>query len=51
MAFGGRRAVRGFNRLTEGPATPDRLAAGLARAEERGYGHRATGAPEDAHGR
>ena len=51
VAFGGQRAVRGFNRLTEGPATPDRLAAGLARAEERGYGHRATGAPEDAHGR
>jgi hypothetical protein len=51
VAFGGHRVVRGFNRLTEGPATPDRLAAGLARAQERGYGHRATGTPEASHGR
>jgi urease beta subunit len=50
VAFGGQRVVRGFNRLTEGPATPDRLAAGLARVEERGYGHRASGAAEDSHG-
>jgi hypothetical protein len=40
VAYGGGRAVRGFNRLTDGPATPDRLADGLARAREAGYGHR-----------
>jgi len=51
VAYGGRRAVRGFNRLTEGPATPERLAAGLARVAERGYGHGTAGAPEDPHGR
>lgn len=51
VAYGGRRVVRGFNRLTEGPATPDRLSEGLVRAVARGYGHRAGGAPEDARGR
>jgi urease beta subunit len=40
VAYGGARAVRGFNRLTDGPATPDRLAEGLARVREGGYGHR-----------
>jgi urease beta subunit len=47
----GRRAVRGFNRLTEGLATPERLPEGLARMRERGYGHRPGGAPEDSRGR
>lgn len=41
VAFGGRRIVRGFNRLTEGAATPDRLADGLERIRLGGYGHRA----------
>jgi urease subunit gamma/beta len=41
VAFGGRRAIRGFNRLTDGPATPERLAEGLERVRRRGYGHRA----------
>ena len=40
VAYGGARTVRGFNRLTEGPATPDRLPEGLARVREGGYGHR-----------
>jgi hypothetical protein len=51
VAYGGRRVVRGFNRLTGGPATPDRLSEGLARAVARGYGHHAAEAPEDAGGR
>ena len=38
--------MRGFNRLTDGPATPDRLAEGLARVRQGGYGHREAGAPE-----
>ena len=40
VAYGGHRAVRGFNRLTDGPATPERLAEGLARVRAGGYGHR-----------
>ena len=40
VAFGGRRVVRGFNRLTEGAASPDGLAAGLERVRRDGYGHR-----------
>lgn len=40
VAFGGRRTIRGFNGLTEGPASPERLAEGLARARRAGYGHR-----------
>jgi urease beta subunit len=43
VAFGGRRAVRGFNRLTEGPATAERLAEGLARMRAGGYGDRPEG--------
>jgi urease subunit gamma/beta len=39
VAFGGRGVVRGFNRLTEGPATPERLAEGLGRVRSGGYGH------------
>lgn len=40
VAFGGRRVVRGFNRLTEGVASPERLAEGLERARRAGYGDR-----------
>jgi urease beta subunit len=40
VAFGGRRVVRGFNRLTEGAASPERLAEGLERLRQAGYGHR-----------
>jgi urease subunit gamma/beta len=50
VAYGGRRAVRGFNRLTDGPATPERLAEGLARARAAGYGHRDTRAGEEPRG-
>jgi urease subunit gamma/beta len=51
VAYGGKRTVRGFNRLTEGPATPARLAEGLARVSAAGYGHREAGAGEGARGR
>jgi urease subunit gamma/beta len=51
VAYGGRRAVRGFNRLTDGPATPDRLADGLARVRQGGYGHRPAGPAEAPGGR
>jgi urease subunit gamma/beta len=37
VSFGGSREVFGLNRLTEGPATPDRLDEALARALEGGY--------------
>jgi urease subunit gamma/beta len=40
VAFGGRRVVRGFNRLTEGAASPERLAEGLERVRRGGYGDR-----------
>ena len=40
VAFGGRGVVRGFNGLTDGAASPERLAAALERVEQRGYGHR-----------
>ena len=43
VAFGGRRVVRGFNLLTEGAASPERLAAGLERARRAGYGDRPEG--------
>ncbi|HMH51391.1 MAG TPA: urease subunit beta [Candidatus Acidoferrum sp.] len=43
VAFGGRRVVRGFNRLTEGAASPERLAEGLERARHDGYGDRPEG--------
>ena len=51
VGYGGQRAVRGFNRLTDGPATPDRLAEGLARVREGGYGHHEAPAAEGSHGR
>jgi urease subunit gamma/beta len=40
VAFGGRRVLRGFNLLTEGAASPERLAEGLERARRAGYGDR-----------
>ena len=40
VAFGGRGVLRGFNRLTEGAASPERLAEGLERVRRGGYGHR-----------
>ena len=51
VAYGGRRAIRGFNRLTDGPATPERLGDGLARVRLGGYGHRPAGSEEAHHGR
>jgi urease subunit gamma/beta len=41
VAFGGRAVIRGFNHLTDGAASPERLAEGLERIRRRGYGHRA----------
>ncbi len=46
VAFGGRGVVVGFNRLTEGAASAERLAEGMGRARLGGYGHR----EEDARG-
>lgn len=43
VAYGGRGAVHGFNRLTDGAASPERLAAGLERVRLGGYGHRHSG--------
>jgi len=43
VAYGGRRVLAGFNGLTAGPATPERLAEGLQRAEARGFAHRSEG--------
>jgi len=40
VAFGGRRVIRGFNGLTEGAASPERLAEGVERARRAGYGDR-----------
>jgi urease subunit gamma/beta len=40
VPFAGRMVVRGFNLLTEGAATPERLAEGLERVRRAGYGHR-----------
>jgi urease beta subunit len=51
VAYGGRRTVRGFNGLTDGPATPERLAGGLERLRLAGYGHRPTGSGETGRGR
>jgi urease beta subunit len=50
VASGGRGVVRGFNGLTDGAATPERLPEGLARVRLGGYGHRPAGAPEAARG-
>src|SRR6266496_3855864 len=40
VAFGGRGILRGFNRLSEGVTSPERLAEGLERVRHAGYGHR-----------
>src|SRR5215470_12644916 len=40
VAYGGRGIVRGFSHLTDGRASPERLAEGLARMRLGGYGHR-----------
>jgi len=40
VAFGGRNALLGFNRLSEGAASAERLAEGLERVRRAGYGHR-----------
>lgn len=50
VAYGGRGVVRGFHHLTDGPASPERLAEGLARLRLAGYGHRSTATPEAHHG-
>jgi urease subunit gamma/beta len=50
VVYGGRGVVRGFNRLTDGPASPERLAEGLERVRLGGYGHRSTAAQEIRHG-
>jgi urease subunit gamma/beta len=48
VAYGGRGTITGFNRLTDGPASPERLAAGLERVRLGGYGHRPS--QEESHG-
>ncbi len=40
VAYGGRGTVRGFNGLTDGPASDARRVAGLRRAVEAGFEHR-----------
>jgi urease subunit gamma/beta len=50
VAYGGRGVVRGFNHLSDGPASSERLAEGLARLRLRGYGDRPATAPEAHHG-
>ncbi|MGQ4809233.1 Urease subunit alpha [Candidatus Entotheonellaceae bacterium PAL068K] len=50
VAYGGRGVVRGFNRLTDGPASPERLAKGLDRVRLGGYGHRPSASQERHHG-
>lgn len=50
VAFGGRGIIRGFNRLTDGPASGERLAAGLERVRCGGYGHRPAAPQETHHG-
>jgi urease subunit gamma/beta len=40
VAYGGRGVIRGFNHLTDGLASSERLAEGLARVHLGGYGHR-----------
>jgi urease subunit gamma/beta len=50
VAYGGRGVIRGFNGLTDGPASPERLAEGLERARLGGYGQRPAAAQETRHG-
>jgi urease subunit gamma/beta len=40
VAFGGFGVLRGFNRLSEGATSPERLADALERVRRAGYGHR-----------
>ena len=40
VAFSGRGVLVGFNRLSVGPTSPERLAEGLERVRRAGYGHR-----------
>ena|SRR5215212_5839643 len=40
VAYSGRRVVRGFNHLTDGLASPERLTEALERARQRGYADR-----------
>ena len=51
VAYGGRGVVRGFSHLTDGLASPERLAEGLARVRLGGYGHRPSTAQEAGDGR
>jgi urease beta subunit len=50
VAYGGRGMVRGFNGLTEGPASPERLPEALERVRLGGYGHRPAAAEETRYG-
>ena len=50
VAYGGRGIVRGFNGLTEGPASPERLPEALERVRLGGYGHRPATAEETRRG-
>ena len=50
VAYAGRRVIRGFNGLTEGTASPERLASGLERVRLGGYGYRPSGVQEDEYG-
>jgi urease beta subunit len=50
VAFGGQRALWGFNRLTEGVASPERLGPALAEARRRGFGDRPAAPPEGGRG-
>lgn len=47
VLFGGLGVIRGFNRLSEGVTSPERLTDGLERVRRAGYGHReeVTGGP------
>jgi urease beta subunit len=49
VAYGGRGVLRGFNRLTDGPASPARLPEGLERLRLGGYGHRPSASGEIPH--
>jgi len=40
VPFAGRKVARGFNHLTDGATTQDRLAGGLRRARDAGYADR-----------
>ena len=50
VAYGGRGVVHGFSHLTDGLASPERLAEGLARVRLGGYGHRPSPAQETGDG-